>query len=81
MVRCPFDLHLGFDRDKNGKPLLKNLLGDKSPVRRSKLNNLLTVVAESEWRYADRPVIQLSLPYLFIADDPVFISQVSPFLH
>ena len=81
MVRCPFDLHLGFDRDKNGKPLLKNLLGDKSPVRRSKLNNLLTVVAESEWRYADRPIIQLSLPYLFIADEPVFISQVSPFLH
>ena len=81
MVRCPFDLHLGFDRDKNGKPLLKNLLGDKTPVRRSKLNNLLTVVAESEWRYADRPIIQLSLPYLFIADEPVFISQVSPFLH
>ena len=81
MVRCPFDLHLGFDRDKNGKPLLKYLLGDKTPVRRSKLNNLLTVVAESEWRYADRPIIQLSLPYLFIADEPVFISQVSPFLH
>lgn len=81
MVRCPFDLHLGFDRDKNGKPILKNLLGDKSPVRRSKLNNLLSVTTESEWRYPDRPTIQLSLPYLFISDEPVFISQISPFLH
>ena len=81
IVRCPFDLHLGFDRDKNGKPILKNLLGDKSPVRRSKLNNLLSVTTESEWRYPDRPTIQLSLPYLFISDEPVFISQISPFLH
>ena len=81
VVRCPFDLHLGFARDKNGVPILKNLLGDKSPVRRSKLNKLLSVVSESEWRYLDRPIIQLSLPYLFIADEPVFISQISPFLH
>ena len=81
VVRCPFALRLGFSRDKNGTPVLKNLLGNKSPVRRSKLNKVLTVVSESEWRYPDRPIIQLSLPYLFIADVLVFMSQISPFLH
>ena len=81
VVRCPFDLHLGFSRDKNGTPILKNLLGNKSPVRRSKLNKVLTVVSESEWRYPDRPIIQLGLPYLFIADEPVFMSQIAPFFH
>ena len=29
----------------------------------------------------DRPTIQLSLPYLFITDEPVYMSQVAPFMH
>ena len=50
-------------------------------MRRSKLNKVLTVVSKSEWRYPDRPIIQVGLPYLFIADEPVFMSQIAPFLH
>ncbi len=80
-VKCPFDLHLQFVRDKNGRPALKNMMGDASPVRGKKLSELLHVTAEHEWRYADRPTIQLKLPYLFLADEPVYMSQVSPFLH
>ncbi|MCB1885526.1 MAG: hypothetical protein KDG89_16285 [Geminicoccaceae bacterium] len=81
VVRCPFDLHLKFVRDKDGKPALKNVLGDMSPVRGSKLAKHLHVTAEQEWRYKDRPTIQLSLPYLFIADEFVYLSQVAPFMH
>jgi hypothetical protein len=43
MVRCPFDLHIGFIKDDKGKPVLKNLMGCKSPVRNSKLNQLLSI--------------------------------------
>lgn len=81
VVKCPFDLHLGFARDKDGKAGVRNLLGAQSPVRPAKLNNLITVTNESEWRYPDRPTIQISLPYLFVADEPVYLSQVPPFLH
>lgn len=81
VVKCPFDLKLGFTRDKDGKPALRNLMGERSPVRRSKLANLVHLIDESEWRYPDRPTIQLSLPYLFVADEPVYLSQVAPFLH
>lgn len=81
VVRCPFDLKLGFARDKDGKAVLRNLLGDQSPVRRSKLPNLVFLVGENEWRYPDKPTVQMSLPYLFIADEPVYLSQVAPFLH
>lgn len=81
VVKCPFDLHLGFTRDKDGKPALRNLAGDASEIRAKKLGQHLHVTAEKEWRYPDRPTIQLSLPYLFIADEPVFMSQVSPFMH
>ena len=52
-----------------------------SPVRGKKLNQHLHVTAEKEWRYPNRPTIQLSLPYLFIADEPVYMSQVPAFMH
>ena len=80
-VPCPFDLHLRFLRDKDGRPALRNMLGDRSPVRAKKLNEHLHVTSEAEWRYPDRPTIQLKLPYIFLADEPVYMSQVAPFLH
>lgn len=81
VIRCPFDLHLAFVRDDKGTPALRNLLGEASPVRGKKLNQHLHVTSEKEWRYPDRPTIQLSLPYLFIADEPVYMSQVPAFMH
>lgn len=81
MVKCPVDLHLGFDRDEKGKAILVNRLGSASPVRVSKLNEMLTLVAEAEWRYPDRPTVQLALPYCFIADELVYLTQLSPFMH
>ncbi len=80
-VKCPFDLRLAFVRGKDGKPGLRNLLGSKSPVRANKLSALLHMVDETEWRFPDRPTIQMSLPYVFIADEPVYMSQVAPFMH
>ncbi|MEM8841999.1 MAG: hypothetical protein AAGD47_09515 [Pseudomonadota bacterium] len=80
-VKCPFDMELQFVRDKEGKPGLRNVLSDASPVRSKKLGSLLHVTSEVEWRYPDRPTIQLSLPYIFIADEPVYMSQVPPFMH
>lgn len=81
VVKCPFDLHLGFRRDENGKPCITNLAGSESTIRSKKLGQVVTLVAESEWRNPDCPTIQLSLPYCFIADETVFLTQLSPFLH
>ncbi len=81
VVKCPFDLHIGFGRDDKGKPVLINRAGAASPVRSSKLNQVLTLVNETEWRYPDRPTIQLSLPYCFIADELVYMTQLGTFAH
>ncbi len=81
VIKCPFDLHLKFVRNKDGVPGLRNMLGEKSPIRGKKLNEHLHVTSETEWRYKDRPTIQLSLPYLFVADEPVYISQTAPYMH
>ena len=81
VVKCPYDMQIGFDRDKNGRAVLVNRLGAASPVRSNKLNEALTLVNEAEWRYPDRPTLQLSLPYCFIADELVYMTELSPFLH
>ena len=81
MVRCPVDLHLGFARDDKGKPVFVNRAGAAGAVRSNKLNELLVMVNEAEWRYPGRPTIQLKLPYLFIADEPVWITQLDAFMH
>ncbi|MGF1649357.1 MAG: hypothetical protein ACFCUN_02790 [Hyphomicrobiaceae bacterium] len=80
-IKCPYDLKLEFVRDGNGRPDLRNQLGDSSPIRVKKLREQIVLVAESEWRYRDRPTLQMMLPYIFIADEPVYLSQVAPFLH
>jgi hypothetical protein len=80
-VSCPFDLRLGFTRDAEGKPALVNRAGTGSAIRGSKIAGLVSLVNEVEWRYPDRPTIQLNLPYIFLADEPVHITQLAPFLH
>ena len=81
VVNCPYDMHIGFSRDDKGKPHLINRAGAASSIRANKLNEVLTLVAEAEWRYPDRPTVQLSLPYCFIADELVYISQIGTFAH
>jgi hypothetical protein len=80
-VKCPYDIHLQFTRDDKGQAVLKNLLGEKSPVRPKKLRELVYLVGEAEWRHKDRPTVQLDLPYIFISDEPVYLSQIAPFMH
>jgi len=81
VVRCPYDLNLAFVRDKDGRAGLRNLNGDKSAVRANKLREKLHITNEKEWRNAGVPTLQLELPYVFIADEPVYLSQVAPFMH
>ena len=81
VVKCPFDLAIGFTRDDKGRAALVNRAGTASSIRSTKLNEVLTLVNEAEWRYPDRPTVQLKLPYLFIADEPVFVTQLAAFMH
>jgi len=81
VVPCPYDIHLGFTRDPKGKAQLVNRAGTASPIRASKLAEVVTLVSESEWRFPDRPTVQMVLPYCFIADEPVWLTQIGCFAH
>lgn len=81
MVKCPIDLQIGFQRTPEGKAVLVNRLSTASPIRAGKISEMVTLVNEAEWRYPDRPTIQLLLPYCFITDEMVYLTQTSPFMH
>lgn len=81
VIDCPFDFHLRFARDTQAKPTLINVLGEQSPIRASKLRELITLVNENEWRTPDVPILQLKLPYCFVADEVAYITQLDAFGH
>jgi len=68
-ITCPIDLHLRFELDpKTKKPVLINAAGDQSTIRSKHLSEMLALVDPKEWRNADRPIVQIITPYVFLAD-------------
>ena len=47
----------------------------------ARLAEVVTLVSEAEWRFPDRPTVQMVLPYCFIADELVYLSQIGTFAH
>jgi hypothetical protein len=80
-ITCPVELRLGFAFTEQGQPVLIDRMGDQSPVRRRHLNDMIAIVPQKEWRHPKRPIIQIITPYTFLADDPVYMTQLPPFLH
>jgi hypothetical protein len=77
-ITCPIDARLRFQRDPQGKPVISNALGDSSPIRSSHLGQMVKLVSEREWRHPQRPIVQVITPYLFLADEPVWVMQLPP---
>lgn len=79
-VTCPIDLHLKFHYDEETKqPKLTNPSGDQSSIRPPHLGQMVTMMPRKEWRHQDRPLLQVSTPYIFLADQPVYMTQLPPF--
>lgn len=81
VVPAPVDLHIGITRDPKGKWVLVNKAGPSSPIYPKKVNELVHITPQDQWRHRDKPVIQISAPYRFVADEPVWMYQMPPFLH
>ena len=80
-VTCPIDVSLSFVRMDDGRPMLRAIGGTASATRPNKIVEMINLADESEWRHPDRPVLQMTLPYVFVSDAPVVINQLPPFLH
>ena len=80
-VPCPFDLHLRIGRNDQGQAVLINAAGTSSAVSKGKLEKLVHLTGSDRWRHPHRPVLQVSAPWRFIADQPTWITQLPPFNH
>jgi hypothetical protein len=78
-VPCPIDLALRFQFNEKKEPVLTDAGGDRSTVRRKTLSQMVVVVGRKEWRHPDRPIIQILTPYLFLADETAYMTQLPPF--
>lgn len=80
-VLCPIDIKLRFLRDAQGNPSMAGIDGEQSTIRPQQFSQMVMAVHPSEWRHPDRPLIQVMTPLLFVADEPVWMSQLPAFYH
>lgn len=81
-IPCPIDVELAITlNDKTKAPQLVNAAGIKATVRNNQLGQMASLINRREWRHPDRPVVQIITPYLFLADEPVYMTQMPPFNH
>src|SRR5262249_47619128 len=80
-VPCPFNLRLRVRLDDKGKPTLINVDGEQSSVNPRELAQMTQLAPRTQWRHPDRAPLQISTPYTFVADEPVYLTQLPPILH
>lgn len=80
-VPSPIDVQLRIRIDDKGNPQLINVNADRATIRSKHLGQMVAVMPRKEWRDPDKPIIQLITPYLFVADDVAWMSQMPPFNH
>jgi hypothetical protein len=80
-VSCPIDVQLRLNRNARGEPFLSNVAGHQSTIRQPQLEKMIVMTHPSEWPHPERPIIQMMTPYLFVADEPVYLTQLPAFYH
>ena len=81
VVPCPIDVRLRIKLEDGKPPVLENVDGLRSTIRGTALGQMVKVIGRAEWRHPDRPILQVLTPYVFVADDPVYMNQLPPYLH
>lgn len=80
-VLCPVDMHLRLGKDDRGQYRIEYVTTPKSAAGPKTLAKMVTLNGPQQWREPGRPVIQISAPYRFIADEPVWLNQLPPIFH
>ncbi|WP_340588483.1 hypothetical protein [Erythrobacter alti] len=81
VVPCPVDLELAFTKNAQGQLQLTDGKGEQSGMRPQGRANLLQLQPPNEWRHPERPILQFTAPYVFVADQPCYVVQTEPYLH
>ncbi|MFN3232902.1 MAG: hypothetical protein ACE363_12210 [Alphaproteobacteria bacterium] len=77
-VPFPFDLHLSYERDGDDHNLFAVPEGTR--LDDELVPHHVFLMKPEHWRAPTSPVIQIRAPYVFVADERVYINQLPPFL-
>lgn len=80
VVNCPYDLHIRLVRNAQGQYEIA-MHGTETSLDANKLKEKLRLQPPTSWRTPERPVLQLSTPYRFVADEPVYLNELPPVFH
>lgn len=80
-IPCPFDLRLGTGKNRQGGLALINTAGLQSAVNEQRLHQFVGFIDPGRWRDPRRPVLEIKTPYRFVADEPIWLEQTTPFNH
>jgi len=79
-VQMPFDLRLRCRLNADGTASLMRI-AEGSSIEAPAAKKLVISMPPENWRTPERPVVQIQTPYLFIADELVYINQTPPLFH
>jgi len=77
-VTFPFDLRLRYEQEGGEHHLFT--IPEGTRIDDELVPQHVFLMKPEHWRKPDRPVIQIRAPYLFVADERVYLNQLPPFL-
>lgn len=80
VIRCPENLTIRLVADENRMPILQTNKDHKSDQNESNLNSMTSLTHPNHWRHKDRPIVQISTPYVFWSEDVIYLNISSAFM-
>jgi hypothetical protein len=80
-VPCPVDLRLKLRQGDDGTLQVAAAGEGQQSLNRQHLAKMVFLLQRERWRDLKRPVVQISAPYRFVADEPVWMTQLPAYDH
>lgn len=80
-VPCPVDITLRLVQDDKGRLRVAPSGDGQASINRQHLAQMVFLLQRERWRDPRYPVVQIAAPYRFVADEPVWLSQLPPYDH
>ncbi len=74
VIRSPYSIDLRLEQ--HGSKVRIKMNPAKTSLSKAELGKVLTVNDRQDWRAPDKPVLQIKIPYLFLSDDTVYLTQI-----
>ena len=80
-IPCPYDMSIRLRRDSEGNLRVARADAENNTINLKHLSKTVTLMGPDRWRDKRYPVIQISAPYRFVSDEPVWMNQIPPYFH